>query len=124
MTEVGQPNWWTPEHEAAALEGFLSNPIAVAHAEAQAAGAVALQPGAEVVVAGVHLACWWSDRPSVVRVRDASGEWQVVDLGTSPDAHKLTTEWAAIPGTGLEIREVAGPPQFRWHVRPIGVDPR
>lgn len=29
-----QPDWWAPEHEAAAREGFLGNPAAVAYAQA------------------------------------------------------------------------------------------
>jgi len=116
-------DWWTPEHEAAALEGFLSNPVAVAYAKAEAEGAVPLQAGGEVEVAGTRVAIWWSDRPCVFRVRNEAGEWLPVDLSQGPDAAKLTTEWATVPGTGLEIREVEGPPRLRWHVRPIGVDP-
>lgn len=114
--------WWTPEHESAALDGFLSNPYAIAYAKAQAEGAFPLQPGTEIEVAGVQVAIWWADRLSVVRVKDAESVWQPIDLGRGADAGKLVTEWAAIPGTGLEIREVAGPPRLRWHVRPIGVD--
>jgi hypothetical protein len=120
MTGGGQPDWMTPEHEAAGLEGFLSNPVAVAYAKAQAEGAVPLQAGSEVEVAGKGVAIWWADQPSVVRVRDAGGVWQPVDLGQGPDAAKPVTEWHTIPGTGLELREVAGPPRLRWHVRPIG----
>jgi hypothetical protein len=113
----------TPGQETAALEGFLSNPYAVAYAKAHAEGAFPLQPGAEVEAAGAHVAIWWSDRPGVVRVRDADGVWQPVDLGVAPDAHKLVTEWHTIPGTGLEIREVDSPPRQRWHVRPIDINP-
>ncbi|MCW6003880.1 hypothetical protein K1W54_04690 [Micromonospora sp. CPCC 205371] len=113
----------TPEEEAAAREGFLGNPVAVAYAKAHAEGAVPLQPGGEVEVNGTRLACWWADRLGTFRVQDAAGEWQPVDLGAAPDAHRPTIEWHPIPGTGLEIREVEDVPRFRWHVRPIGVDP-
>lgn len=118
-------NWMTPEHEAAALDGFLSNPVAVAYAKAQTEGAYPLQAGSEVKVNGQRVAIWWADRPGVVRVVDAEGLWQPVDLGAAPGAHKSVTEWHAIPGTGLEIREAGegSSRMLRWHVRPIGVDP-
>lgn len=90
---------------------------------AEPGNAVLLQPGGDVEVGGTQVAIWWSDRPGVVRVKDSEGAWRAVDLGQSPDAHKSVTEWARIPGTGLEIREAAGPPQMWWGMRPIGVDP-
>lgn len=110
----------TPEEEAAAREGFLGNPIAVAYAKAHAEGAVILHPGEEIEVGGVHVACRWADRPGVFRVRDAEGVWQPVDLGQGMGG--IGSEWIAIPETGLEIREVSPAPHFRFHVRPIGVD--
>lgn len=113
----------TPAQEGAAREGFLSNPYAVAYAKAQAEGAFPLQAGGEVEVAGTHVAIWWADRPSIVRVKDTDGVWQAVDLSQGPDAHKLTIEWHAVPGTNVEIREVEYGPRCRWHVRQIGVDP-
>lgn len=116
-------DWWTPEYEAAAREGFLANPVAVAYAKAQAENAVPLQAGGEVEVAGQRVAMWWSDRPSVVRVLEADGSWRAVDLAVGQGAAKLVTEWCTIPGTRLEIREVERLPHLRWHVRPIGVDP-
>lgn len=123
MSGIAPPDWWMPDHEAAAREGFLANPVAVAYAKAQAEDAVPLQAGGEVEVGGTQVAIWWSDRPNVVRVLEADGSWRPVDLAAGAGAAKLVTEWCTIPGTRLEIREVEGPPRLRWHVRPIGVDP-
>ncbi|HEU5109842.1 MAG TPA: hypothetical protein VFT95_14970, partial [Micromonosporaceae bacterium] len=110
-------DWQTPEHEAAACDGFLANPVAVAYARAQAEGAVPLQAGEEVEVEGVRVACQWSDRIGVFRILDPGGAWREVDLAKGPDAHKKTIEWHAIPGTQLELREVEDVPRWRWHVR-------
>lgn len=71
----------------------------------------------------MRVSCWWSDRPSVLRIQNADGEWEPVDLGAGPDSHKMVTEWATIPGTDLEIREASGPPRMCWHLRPIVIDP-
>ena len=122
-------DWWTPEHEAAALDGFLSNPVAVVYAQAQPYGLGALlPPGGILHIPGQPaVACQLTDRRDTIRV-ERDGNWDEIHLS----GHVATpiTEWVPIHDTALEIRATAGTPSmpgFAWRVRirgeGIGINP-
>lgn len=78
-----------------------------------------LPPGGEIEIAGVRIACWWSDPMDVIRV-EGEPVWLVAAVPVG--------DWIDLPGvSGVEIcGRHTSPTDFAWFLRertPTGIDP-